>query len=74
MPTTKVLYEERGPVAWITLNRPEVKNAIDIETHERLCEIWTNFRDDPNLRVAVITGSGDAFTAGADLRTHAPEW
>jgi len=72
--TEKVVYEKRGPVAWITLNRPEVKNAIDIETSDRLCEIWSDFRDDPELRVAVITGSGDAFTSGADLRTHAPEW
>ncbi|MGH8997224.1 MAG: enoyl-CoA hydratase/isomerase family protein, partial [Acidimicrobiales bacterium] len=70
----KVLYEKRGPVAWVTLNRPEVKNAIDIETHEQLCDIWTDFRDDDDLRVAVITGTGDAFTSGADLRTHAPEW
>src|SRR5262249_18213493 len=74
MATSKVLYEKRGPVAYVTLNRPEVKNAIDVETHERLCEIWTEFRDDPAMRVAVITGTGDAFTAGADLKTHAPEW
>lgn len=70
----EVLYDKRGPAAWITLNRPEVKNAIDIEAHERLCEIWADFRDDPDLRVAVITGAGDAFTAGADLRMHSPEW
>ena len=70
----KVLYDKRGEVAWVTLNRPEVKNAIDIETHELLCDIWTDFRDDADLRVAVITGTGDAFTAGADLKTHAPEW
>jgi enoyl-CoA hydratase/carnithine racemase len=49
-------------------------NAIDIESHELQCDIWRDFRDDPELRVAVITGSGDAFTAGADLKTHAPEW
>src|ERR1700741_3207506 len=72
--STKVLYDKRGEVAYITLNRPEVKNAIDIETHELLCDIWGDFRDDPALRVAVITGTGDAFTAGADLKTHAPEW
>jgi enoyl-CoA hydratase/carnithine racemase len=36
--------------------------------------MWRDFRDDPALRVAVITGTGDAFTAGADLKTHAPEW
>jgi enoyl-CoA hydratase/carnithine racemase len=72
--TDKVIYEKRGPVAWITLNRPEVRNAIDIETHERLCEVWTDFRDDDDLRVAVITGADNTFTSGADLRTHAPEW
>jgi enoyl-CoA hydratase/carnithine racemase len=72
--TAKVLYNKRGEVAYITLNRPEVKNAIDIESHELLCDIWRDFRDDPGLRVAVITGTGDAFTAGADLKTHAPEW
>lgn len=71
---SKVLYDKRGPVAYVTLNRPEVKNAIDVETHELLCDIWRDFRDDDNLRVAVLTGSGDAFTAGADLKTHAPEW
>ncbi|MFI6247495.1 enoyl-CoA hydratase/isomerase family protein [Streptomyces sp. NPDC051016] len=70
----KVLYDKRGAVAYVTLNRPEVKNAVDFETHELLCEIWADFRDDPELRVAVLTGSGDAFTAGADLKTHAPEW
>jgi len=50
------------------------ENAIDIEAHELVCDIWRDFRDDPALRVAVITGTGDAFTAGADLKTHAPEW
>lgn len=72
--TDTVLFEKRDEVAWITLNRPEVKNAIDIATHERLCGVWEEFRDDHDLRVAVITGAGDAFSAGADLRTHAPEW
>jgi enoyl-CoA hydratase/carnithine racemase len=71
---TTVLYEKKGPIAYVTLNRPEVKNAIDVPTHERLREIWTDFRDDPDLRVAILTGTGDAFCAGADLRTHVPEW
>jgi enoyl-CoA hydratase/carnithine racemase len=70
----KVLYAKRGEVAYITLNRPEVKNAIDLDVHHRLREIWTDFRDDEKLRVAVLTGQGDAFCAGADLRTHVPEW
>jgi enoyl-CoA hydratase/carnithine racemase len=70
----KVLYEKKGEIAYITLNRPECKNAVDYETHLLLCEAWKDFRDDPKLRVAVLTGTGDAFTAGADLKTHAPEW
>jgi enoyl-CoA hydratase/carnithine racemase len=72
--SNKVLYEKKGEVAYITLNRPEVKNAIDLEVHHRLREIWTDFRDDQALRVAILTGAGDAFCAGADLRTHVPEW
>ncbi|MCW2758118.1 MAG: enoyl-CoA hydratase/isomerase family protein [Nocardioidaceae bacterium] len=70
----KVVYEKRGPVAHIRLNRPEVKNAIDVETHELLREIWADFAADDDLRVAVLTGTGDAFCAGADLKTHVPEW
>jgi enoyl-CoA hydratase/carnithine racemase len=65
---------KEGPIAYIILNRPEVKNAIDLDVHHRLREIWTDFRDDPALRVAILTGTGDAFCAGADLRTHVPEW
>lgn len=74
MMTDKILYEKRGEVAYITLNRPEVKNALDHEMHDRLSEIWADFRDDDGLRVAVIQGAGGTFTAGADLKTHAPEW
>jgi enoyl-CoA hydratase/carnithine racemase len=70
----KVLYEKKGEVAYITLNRPEVKNAIDLDVHHRLREIWTDFGNDQNLRAVVLTGAGDAFCAGADLRTHVPEW
>lgn len=70
----KVLYEKRGEIAYITLNRPEVKNAIDVDVHERLREIWEDFRDDDAVRVAILTGTGDAFCAGADLKTHVPEW
>lgn len=70
----KVIYEKRGPVAYIRLNRPEVKNAIDLETHDLLRAIWTDFGADRDLRVAVLTGTGDAFCAGADLKAHVPEW
>ncbi len=70
----KILYEKDGEIATITFNRPEVKNAIDLEMHHRLREIWMDFRDDDSIRVAIVTGTGDAFCAGADLRTHVPEW
>lgn len=70
----KVNYEKRGPAAWITINRPEVKNAVDVETHEQLSAAFADFRDDDDLRVAVLRGADGTFTAGADLRTHAPEW
>ena len=71
----KILYEKCGEVAHITLNRPEVHNAIDLETHQLLRSIWEDFRDEEKLRVAILTGAGDeAFCAGADLKTHVPEW
>ena len=38
----KVIYEKRGEVTYVTLDRPEVKDAIDVETHELFCEIWAD--------------------------------
>jgi len=70
----KVLYEKRDRVAYVTLNRPEAKNAIDGETHELLWRAWEDFRDDDALDVAILTGAGDAFSAGADLKTFIPPW
>jgi enoyl-CoA hydratase/carnithine racemase len=71
---SKVLYEKRGRIAYVTLNRPEVKNAIDNETHDLLWRTWEDFRDDDALDVAIVTGTGDAFSAGADLRDFIPPW
>jgi len=72
---TKVIYEKRDQIAYITLNRPEVHNAIDTETDELLFEAWTDFRDDPDVRIAILTGSGDkTFCAGADLKSHVDQW
>jgi enoyl-CoA hydratase/carnithine racemase len=68
----KALYEKRDRIAYITFNRPEAKNAIDPEMQDLLVEIWTDFRDDPQTDVAIVTGSGDAFCAGADLKTYIP--
>jgi enoyl-CoA hydratase/carnithine racemase len=70
----KVLYEKRDRIAYVTLNRPEAKNAIDPETHQLLWETWEDFAADDAVDVAILTGAGDAFCAGADLKTFIPEW
>ncbi len=53
----------------ITIDRPDARNAINREMSRSLREVWLEFRDDPVLRVAILTGAGDkAFCAGADLK------
>jgi enoyl-CoA hydratase/carnithine racemase len=67
----KVIFEKRGPVAYVTINRPERLNACDFETYALLTDIWMEFRDDPALRVAIFTGTGDrAFCAGSDIKSN----
>jgi enoyl-CoA hydratase/carnithine racemase len=67
----KVLFEKRGSVAYVTINRPERLNACDFETYERLADVWREFRDDPSLRVGILTGSGErAFCAGSDIKAN----
>lgn len=67
----KVLFEKRGGVALVTINRPERLNACDFETYGRLAEIWAEFRDDATLRVGILTGVGDrAFSAGSDVKSN----
>ena len=70
----KVLYEKRDRIAYVTLNRPEARNAVDPETHELLWSIWEDFSGDDSVDVAILTGAGDAFCAGADLKTFIPPW
>ena len=68
-----ILYEKRERVAYITINRPESRNAIDLETAQELSNAWIDFRDDDNVWIAVLTGSGDtSFSAGADLKSFIP--
>ena len=67
----KVEVEVRGPIFIVTLNRPEVLNAIDFEANDLLIEAWRRFKEDDQLRVAILTGAGErAFCAGADLKTY----
>jgi len=71
MPDAPVLFDVRDHVALITLNRPEVMNAMNAESGLLLRSALTRVHTTPDIRVAVITGAGDrAFSAGADLK----EW
>lgn len=61
--------ESKDHVLWITINRPAVMNSLHPPCHEELHEVWNEFRDDPELWIAVLTGAGDrAFSAGNDLK------
>ena len=64
-----VIYEKRGHVAYVTLNRPERMNALDNHSHAELIEIFDDFAADENAWLAIITGAGNrAFCAGNDLK------
>jgi enoyl-CoA hydratase len=65
-------YEVKDNVAIVTLNRPEAMNALSPELACRLADAWNAARDDENVRVVVVTGTGKAFCAGADLGKLAP--
>ncbi len=63
-----LLYEKKGPIAYVTLNRPKVLNALNQKTWENLHAAFEDVRDDPAVRGAVLTGAGEkAFIAGADI-------
>ena len=65
--------ERDGNVLIVTIDRPEARNALSLEMGRQLCGVWETFRDDADLRVAILTGAGDAaFSAGADLKEVGP--
>ncbi|MFT5391109.1 MAG: enoyl-CoA hydratase [Gammaproteobacteria bacterium] len=72
MDLTTVEYEKRGHVAYVTLNRPEKLNAMNETMHRELGQVWADYRDDPQLRAAILSGNGRCFSAGADLSGGAP--
>lgn len=68
----RILFEVSEQIATITINRPDRLNATDDLTRTELGMAWAQVRDDPNIRVAIITGAGDrAFSAGQDIRATA---
>jgi enoyl-CoA hydratase/carnithine racemase len=68
-----VNYEKEGRIAIFTINRPEVRNALNMETMRELQKLMTDFRDDPDLWVGIVTGAGEvAFCGGADIKDTLP--
>jgi enoyl-CoA hydratase/carnithine racemase len=67
MAEESVIYEKKEKVAFIKLNRPNKMNALNTEIVNGLKRIWTDFESDPDMRVAILTGSGRAFCAGMDM-------
>jgi enoyl-CoA hydratase/carnithine racemase len=64
-----VLFEKRGQAFWITINRPEKRNAINGDVIAGIAKGYRDAHDDNDVRVIVLTGTGDkAFCAGADLQ------
>jgi len=63
-----LLYEKKGPIAYVTLNRPKVLNALNQATWDDLRTAFEDARDDAAVRGVILTGAGDkAFIAGADI-------
>lgn len=63
-----IIYEKDGPIAWITLNRPQVLNAVDLIMRDEMWTVLEALRYDPDVQVVIIRGAGErAFSAGADI-------
>jgi enoyl-CoA hydratase len=62
-----LIYEKRGHVAYLTMNRPARRNAMSPQMFVQMADAWQDVRDDPEIHVAIITGTGDkAFSSGGD--------
>src|SRR5262249_58550466 len=63
-----ILVDRKNDVVTVTLNRPHKKNAMNPKLHHEMVELLGTLRYDKDLRVLVITGKGDSFSAGEDLK------
>ncbi|MCX7162632.1 MAG: enoyl-CoA hydratase-related protein [Rhodocyclales bacterium] len=70
-----LLFERRGAVAWITINRPEANNTLSAEAFVGLADAWQEVRENADIRVAVVTAAGERdFSCGGDLANVIPIW
>jgi len=67
VPTPDIIIEHDGPVAIITLNQPEQRNAFSDSMHDGMQEIWTHLAKDRSVKAIVLTGAGKAFSAGGNI-------
>ena len=63
-----IKYEKKGNVAYVTINRPEVRNALHSFAYIELRSCWRDIGLDPNIYVGILTGTGQAFCAGRDVK------
>ena len=66
-----LLVDRDGPIITLTMNRPEARNALSSEMIVRLADAWVMIDEDPDIRVAILTGAAGHFCAGADLKAMA---
>jgi len=64
-----IVYEKRGRGAWITLNRPEERNAVSLKLIQEMSAALNVAGSDPDVKAVVLTGAGQVFCAGADLKS-----
>jgi enoyl-CoA hydratase len=73
-----LLVEREGHIVTVTMNRPHAKNSFSLEMLVRMADAWEMIDNDPEVRVAILTGAGGAFCAGADLKAmyggESSEW
>ncbi len=68
-----VRYDRRGPVAWVVIDRPQARNALSRAVREGLFEAVRRFAADEDAKVMALTGAGDVFCAGGDLKEMAED-
>jgi enoyl-CoA hydratase/carnithine racemase len=67
--TVAIVYRKEGKIAFIVLNRPKTKNALDAAALEEMRDALVDFENDPDMRAGIISGTGEAFCSGFDIRS-----